>query len=237
MIAVRFTHDFSFFPRRRSMAQVWLRTNRRVYAWGLVLPGLIACAGVLLIAGLFGAGAGWLPPLGWVLIGLGLLVAVAQILEMLKPRLSVDADHLWVNAGRQPIGVPLKIVECFLLGQGPAHLPGEKFRTAESTNLVIRLAETALDWKRRDVDHKIAGWCDGYITLRGTWCEPLSVDLVLQLNRNLTQAHRAQRERRLARQPHGVGGGNEVPRQTSPSSGTSSASPCCSDDPACKGSA
>ncbi len=180
------------------MPHVWLRTNRRYYAWGLLLPCLMVGVGLALALGWLGTTVAWVIAFGWVLAAIGGLGMVSLVWELLKPRLAVDDDFLWVYAARSPVAVPLDIVECFLLGQGPAHLPGQRFRMAESTNLIIRLAEKAEDWQRRDVDHKLANWCGGYITLRGTWCEPLTVELVQRLNRYLTQAHRAQQERRHA---------------------------------------
>ncbi len=36
-------------------------------------------------------------------------------------------------------------------------------------------------------------WCSGYITIRGTWCEPLNVPLVNRLNQRLADVTRARR--------------------------------------------
>lgn len=35
-------------------------------------------------------------------------------------------------------------------------------------------------------------WCGGYITVRGTWCESITADLMQGLNRRLVEAHRQQ---------------------------------------------
>jgi len=60
-----------------------------------------------------------------------------------------------------------------------------------SKTVVMRLAESAHQWQYVDVNPKLGSWCDGYVTLRGTWCEPLSLEVVIRLNRRLADAHRA----------------------------------------------
>jgi hypothetical protein len=61
------------------------------------------------------------------------------------------------------------------------------------SQLRIRLAERATEWAQRDVKPALGAWCGGYITIHGTWCEPLDIDLVNQLNKRLAAAHQAQR--------------------------------------------
>ncbi|MFV2069680.1 MAG: hypothetical protein ACC645_22160, partial [Pirellulales bacterium] len=62
------------------------------------------------------------------------------------------------------------------------------FKTATVT---VRLAESASQWKEIDVNSALATWGNGYISILGTWCEPLSVEQVESLNRNLTRAKRS----------------------------------------------
>jgi hypothetical protein len=88
--------------------------------------------------------------------------------------------------------MPIEVVECFLLGQAPTMLPGKSQEHAETASVVIRLNERAADWAHRDVRPALGKWCEGYITLRGTWCEPLSVPLINRLNARLAEAHAAQ---------------------------------------------
>jgi hypothetical protein len=83
--------------------------------------------------------------------------------------------------------VPIELVECFLLGQGPTWLPGKKYAKTETVTLVVRLAERAVEWSHRSTHPMLGTWCDGYITIRGTWCEPLSLDLVNRLNQRLAE--------------------------------------------------
>jgi len=130
-------------------------------------------------------------------------LAAAGILALIvlysrQPRLAYAAGQLQVYlTGLRPIGVPVEIVECFFLGQGPSILPRLPVvlprRDLEAATLIVRLAESATDWKHRDVEPPLGLWCDGYITIRGAYCEPLSGELIAQLNRRLVEAHREQK--------------------------------------------
>jgi hypothetical protein len=59
----------------------------------------------------------------------------------------------------------------------------------------VRLAESAQDWKHRDVRPAFGHWCEGYITIRGSWCEPINEGLMKRLNQRLVAV---QRERKAA---------------------------------------
>jgi hypothetical protein len=37
------------------------------------------------------------------------------------------------------------------------------------------------------VKPSLGTWCGGYVTIRGTWCEPLQPDLIRRLNRRLKE--------------------------------------------------
>jgi hypothetical protein len=52
------------------------------------------------------------------------------------------------------------------------------------------LAESATQWHQMPVRASLGEWCDGYITVRGMWCEPLTIKLVTDLNRRLAQVKR-----------------------------------------------
>jgi hypothetical protein len=93
----------------------------------------------------------------------------------------------------RPTRVPIEIVECFFLGQGPSELPKLKGREPETQNVIVRLAEAASEWKHRDVRRALGHWCEGYITIRGSWCEPISPDLMKRLNRRLAEVQAAAR--------------------------------------------
>lgn len=88
------------------------------------------------------------------------------------------------------------------LGQGPSLLPqliGFRKDVEETSMIVIRLAESAEQWKHFDVKPALGLWCDGYITIRGTWCEPITSDLLKRLNDCLITAHRELRAQAKAR--------------------------------------
>jgi hypothetical protein len=85
--------------------------------------------------------------------------------------------------------LPIGVVECFFLAQGPSHLPqGQQTQTA---NIVIRLAESASQWRQVPVQRRLGHWEDGYITIRGAWTEPIDRALLERLNASLVAAQRA----------------------------------------------
>jgi hypothetical protein len=175
------------------MAEIWLHTNRRALAFGLILPGLLLGMGIALAVV---AHPVWLRAAGAVVTLAGLLGLALVVRQLWQPRLAYDQRHLLVflQAG-PPHRVPIEVVEGFLLGQGPTMLPGRRYRQTEAATVVIRLADAATDWADRETKSALGRWCGGYITLRGTWCEPLSVDLVQRLNRRLSEVNRPAGER------------------------------------------
>ena len=83
-------------------------------------------------------------------------------------------------------GVP----EC----DGNRAVPAVAGREVQVAQLGIRIAERATDWAEVAVKPALGKWCGGYVTIYGTWCEPLSLELVKQLNARLAAAHDEQRE-------------------------------------------
>ena len=114
---------------------------------------------------------------------------------LITPRLAIEKDHVRVNVCHEPTRIPIDVVECFFLGQGPSGISSGTGEELESSNIVVRLAEAAKDWHHRDAKRTLGHWCEGYITLRGTWCEPISLDLVNRLNHHLAQTKRARKAR------------------------------------------
>ena len=168
----------------------WLSNNRRVMFLGMIPPMILAVVGVVLAAGV---GSDY-PVLRW--LGVALTCFTATILGILfylarLPRIGYGDGYLllYLRSAR-PICVPIEIVECFFLGQGPTRLAKHAGSEVESTTVVVRLAEDATEWHQQEVKPSLGHWCDGYITIRGTWCEPLSVNRVNQLNRRLAEAKR-----------------------------------------------
>lgn len=130
--------------------------------------------------------------------GLGLALLLLLAWQVRQPRLAYDQGYLLVYlSGSRPIRVPLEIVECFLLGQAPTMLPGKKQEHVETSCVIVRLSETAEEWSHRDVKPALGKWCDGYIMLRGTWCEPLNVQLVNRLNAQLAEAHQSLKQAKV----------------------------------------
>ncbi len=170
------------------MKQVWLRTNRRaMLLFAFPLVALSALAAVAIVDP-------W--DLGWAVRGPGIAVAVlaglgaaAALLLARQPRVAFADGHVlfYIRLGR-PTSVPVDVVECFLLGQGPSLLPGQQYAKTATSTVVVRLSERAEAWSHGEFHPLLAAWCDGYITLRGTWCEPLTVDLVKRMNRLLHEA-------------------------------------------------
>ncbi len=165
---------------------IWLRQNRRALAMGMVLPAIALVAGLALLLNFESAAV---RIAGGLVGALGGAMLLLLALQMRVPRLAYAKGHLLVYLqGWRPIRVPIEIVECFLLGQAPTMLPGKAQEHAEAASVVIRLNERAVDWKHRDVKPALGKWCEWYITVRGTWCEPLNVQLIHRLNARLAEA-------------------------------------------------
>lgn len=185
-----------------------MRTNRRALLLGLVLPGAwlsvalsslwlsvssgqpvaISAVCVLLAA----------PPL-WMVLGLAYALT--------RPRIAYEPGELLVYVEmHRATRVPIEIVECFFLGQGPSELPKLAGREPETSNVVIRLAESAIAWKHREIRPAFGHWCEGYITIRGAWCEQIDRNLMQRLNRRLAEV---QRERKAAMTGQAAAGAKE----------------------------
>lgn len=172
-------------------SKIWLHTNRRALWLGIVviLPCLAASIGAVSLA------SG--PVVRWTAIAISVALAYAVglcVRLMFQPRLRFANECLYVNLRPgPPLQVPIDVVECFFLGQGPALLPqpiGFRKDVDETSTIVVRLAESAEQWKHFDMKPTLGLWCDGYITIRGTWCEPITNDLLKRLNDQLIAAHR-----------------------------------------------
>jgi hypothetical protein len=187
------------------MPEVWLHTNRRAILLGMLLPAATAASGAaLVVAAWLMSAAWWWMTLGAMFAagGLGMLGSLAWWLSI--PRLAYENGELLVFMDqRRPIRVPIDVVECFFLGQGPSLLPNLRGREPETANVIVRLAESAPEWKHRDVNPRIAQWCEGYITLRGAWCEPIQPEGLRQLNHRLAEIHRQRNVASNSEEPAG----------------------------------
>ncbi len=172
--------------------EVWLKGNPRPMMLALVAAAILEGIGYTIIALAINKGWGTIAIVaGGVIAGGATLLILGALFLMNMPRLAHEGNELLVFLGStSPERVPLTAVECFFLGQGPSMLPDLGGRESETTNVIVRLAESALDLKHRDVDAKYAHWCEGYITLRGAWCETITKDGMVALNRRLIEAQK-----------------------------------------------
>lgn len=174
-----------------TMREVWLASNRRALLIAM-LPALLLLGCVLLLSVWFGAqssgGASfWLAgTIACLTLSGGLMLLVI----LRHPRLAYQRGELLVFlTPRGPSRVPVELVECFFLGQGPSHLSRRNEEPA-AANIVVRLAESSHRWKEAAVQPQLGQWSDGYITIRGAWCEPIDASVVKRLNHRLVEVHR-----------------------------------------------
>ena len=178
------------------MPDVWLRTNRRAVLLGLIVPVVLAALGAVLLLAVDqpiarGTGA--------VVLAIGIVLFVLLLWQLRQPRLAYERGELlfYLRAGG-PIRTPIEVVECFLLGQADAMLSGKQNERSETRAVMVKLSDKAEEWSHLSVKPALGKWCDGYVTIRGTWCEPLSVELINRLNRRLAEVHREVRAARVA---------------------------------------
>jgi hypothetical protein len=165
----------------------WLRTNRRAILFGCAPLAVVVGIGAWLAFGLPSVAAGW-RMLGGAISSAGVLALIALLWQLRQPRIAYHDGRVRFYLTRGgPIDVPVGIIEAFFLGQGPVELPGGVAQRQEAVNLVARLSQRETDWARRDVKQALGQWCGGYVTIRGTWCEPLGVDVIRRLNRRLKE--------------------------------------------------
>jgi hypothetical protein len=176
-----------------TMVEVWLRSNRRVLVVGLI-PGLAMCAAATTLFLI--STEPWVRGLAAAAAALGLLLMAIVARQLLRPRLGyADGRVLFYLRAGEPIAVPVPVVEAFFLGQGPAYLPGTPDDSQETVNLVARLSQKHPEWMKLDVKPALGRWCEGYVSIRGTWCEPLNNEVIRRLNRRLTEVSREARDR------------------------------------------
>jgi hypothetical protein len=178
------------------MPVVWLKTNRRAVLLGMIFPVTLIALGISLLL----ATAQFIPrSLGALALAVGGALLGLLLWQLRQPRLAYGQGHLlvYLRAGG-PIRLPIEIVECFLLGQAPTMLAGSQHERTETASVMIRLSEKAEEWSHRSVKPALGKWCDGYITIRGTWCEPLGIQVINRLNERLAVAHRESRSAPVA---------------------------------------
>jgi hypothetical protein len=174
------------------MQEVWLRPNRRVFIVSMILPAIFVAGGITLAAlawnsslhGVFGV-------LGLLAAAAGLFLIAIAVVFLRTPRLAYFAGDLLINLRfGSPYRVPIQFVECVFLGKAAARASRKSLVPVQS--LIIRLAEKASDYHHREVKKSLGSWADGYITIHGAWCEPLTVEFVHRLNSRLAEIHQMQ---------------------------------------------
>jgi len=175
------------------MREVWLRANRRIVLANMLVPGLLCIAGALIGSQIFGwPQSTWLRGLGLIVCDVSLLWLLSLLWQLSRPRLAREDGELLIYLRHgAPIRVPLEVVECFLMGYASSFVKGPVAERSHATTIVVRLAERAREWQHVDVEPSLGSWCDGHVVLRGTWCEPLSLDVVNRLNRRLAEVQRS----------------------------------------------
>lgn len=168
------------------MTEVWLQSNRRVLLLAFLPVGLLVGIALALLNLGFG------PVLrggAWVVLVCSLLLTLGLLFQFRRPRVACREGMVlfYMKAGA-PIAVPIEVVEAFFLGQGPANLPVQVIGKAESVNLIARLSQKAKQWEQQSVKCALGSWVDSYVTIRGTWCEPLNGEVIRRLNRQLAEA-------------------------------------------------
>lgn len=176
--------------------EIWLRGNQRLLIGGLAAVTMLGlgCAFLLWLSWNKSGVLAEIAPFYWVVLATAMLVGGLIAWVGRLPRIAYDSiarEVVLYLPGPTPYRVPLDIVECFFLGSGITQLPGQPSRDVQTKNIVVRLAERATDWHRRDLTLSIGKWCEGYITIRGLFCEPLDIEAVKRLNTLLHQAQQA----------------------------------------------
>lgn len=176
------------------MTEVWLHSNRRVLLLAMLplaalggIGGAIVRSESLPLPEWLGAGC----------LGLSSLLLVGLVRQFFLPRIAYrDGCVLFFLKAGGPINVPTEVVEAFFQGEGPAHLPGASQDQTKSVNLIARLAQRKTDWKQRQVKAALGCWEDGYVTIRGTWCEPITDAVIRRLNQRLVEVKQSDRQER-----------------------------------------
>ena len=174
------------------MREVWLASNRRALLIAMLPAWLLLTSGLLLSVwlGMRSSGA----VVTSLAVGVACLTfcwGIWLLVVLQHPRLGYQQGELLVYlTPTRPFRVPVDLVECFFLGQGPSHLSAGKDEPT-AANVIVRLAESSHPWKEVQVQAHLGKWSDGYITIRGAWCEPIDATLVKNLNHRLAEVHRA----------------------------------------------
>ena len=165
------------------MRETWLRSNRRILWLGMLFPAAGLAIGSWM---LWQKSPTW--QIGLAVVGLSVIGIAVLSWQIAVPRLAGDCGELliYLRAGR-PFRLPAEFAECFFLGSGSGQLATPQGEVPVR-NLVLRVAERAVEYQEREVAAVFGSWSRGYITFHGVWCEPLNLELVTKLNAKLSAA-------------------------------------------------
>jgi hypothetical protein len=176
------------------MREIWLDTNRRALYFGMLAPLLSIGIGALFVWQLSASDLSGLKWLGVGMVVVGSCLVIVLIAQTRRPRVTYEDGQVLFNLRNgPPIAVPVEHVEAFFIGQGPVMIPGAPQHDV-SVNLVARISQRDPSYAQREVKQALGAWCDSYVTIRGTWCEPLNGELVRRINHRLREVSEA-RER------------------------------------------
>lgn len=170
------------------MSEIWLRSNHRILGVGLIPGSMISLAAIALA---LSTSSQLLFYLAMASLFTGIVLVSVVSRQFFRPRVAYEQGKVlfYLRAG-EPIAIPVQVVEAFFLGQGPAYLPGQPEDSEETVNLVARLSQKSPEWERMEVKPALGRWCESYVSIRGTWCEPLTNDVIRRLNRRLSEVSR-----------------------------------------------
>lgn len=177
------------------MSECWLKPNRRPTCVALILgAGVVLFSGTgLILAWRYGPVAGLL--LASFCLTAGGAWCVSCWLALRRQRVTYLDGNLFVHDGSQtPVSVPIDVVEAFFLGSGPAINDKSDDNGPRTANVVIRISEAAKQWHEGELTPTVGKWSEGYIVLRGTWCEPIGHERLNKINRRLAEVHRLRRD-------------------------------------------
>jgi hypothetical protein len=168
---------------------IWLHNNARVQFVAIMF--ILAGLGNMLLSLVMQT---W--PL-WTRLTLGLAGSLATCISLVLTclnfgaRVTYASDSLWLRFGMiRPLQLPVEVVEVFLSGEEPIPQTAGGKVDVTTTNVVIRVAERAVDWHFREIPTVFGRWCGGYVVMRGLWCQPITAALLEELNNRLVRAKR-----------------------------------------------
>jgi hypothetical protein len=181
------------WPSAKSTSVIWLRGNRRLRAAALLASVCVALGGLTFLAGI--PVPFWGRVVGASVLGMALWSFLRLAWFVGAPRIRCDGRSLLVNLGEiRPCAIPLEAVECFFRGTGPTLLSSQGAASVRVGTIIIRIADRARQWHQRPVLRWLGSWSGGYVSLSGLWSEPITPQLLADLNRRLVAEHRLLRD-------------------------------------------